>query len=101
MTFSKWLPKLATQVGVQKPLTCLSRLKFDLKSCGISQIVAFLLRDCIMLIFFKIKNRLNNISRWPPKLITQDGCERPLNRPILLKFYLKISGIRLKCCTSV
>ena len=29
MTFSRWPPKLTTQVGCQKPVTVLSRLKFD------------------------------------------------------------------------
>ena len=41
MTFLRWPPKLTTQVGCQKPLTGLSRLKFELESFEISQNVAF------------------------------------------------------------
>ena len=26
----------------------------------------------------KIKNSHNNIPRWPPKLTTQDGCQKPI-----------------------
>ena len=64
MTFSRWPPKLTTQVGCQKPLTVLYKLEFDVKSCGINQNVAFLLRNCIVFIFIKSYNA--NF---------QDGCQ--------------------------
>ena len=41
-----------------------------------SQNVAFLFNNCNLLIFFKIKNRYNKISRCPLTFTLEDGCQK-------------------------
>ena len=72
---SKWVSKTIEHARFWR--------KFYLESLRMSHNVALLLRNCITLLLFTIRSSYNHISRWPPKLSTQNGCQKPLNMHVL------------------
>ena len=83
ITFQDGHQNYQLKMAVENHWTCPFWRKFYLESLGTSHNVALLFRNCISLLLFTIKKSYNQISRWPPKLSTQNGCQKLVNMPVL------------------